>query len=120
MKEDKTRLDPCPECAYTEPTKANCQACFDKKYENGEITDDDIREFGNMFLEEINKELGLAEYEEDFDNSLKAAKVYADASYADSDDGGIEALRCAIYHLITCLHIQKTQSSTPKAREEEI
>lgn len=57
--------------------------------------------------------------EEDFDNSLKAAKVYADASYADSDDGGIEALRCSIYHLITCLHILKLQSLESKVKQEE-
>jgi len=61
MEKDKTRLDPCPKCAYTEPTKANCQACFDRLYESGGITDDDIQRFGNLFIEEINKGLGIEE-----------------------------------------------------------
>ena len=56
---DKMRLDPCPECGYTEPTRANCQACFGKKYENGEITDDDIKEFFDAFGDELSKELGV-------------------------------------------------------------
>lgn len=70
MKEDKNVLPQCPECTYPEPSRANCKACFDQKYENGEITDDDIREFGALFIENINKELGIedeyrfTEYEE--------------------------------------------------------
>lgn len=72
MSEKKSALAPCPECTYTEPTRANCKDCFERLYENGEITDEDIQGFGTVFIEEINKGLGI---EDEYRHST-GTKIY--------------------------------------------
>ncbi len=56
--------------------------------------------------------------DEDFEDSLKKAEAYADASWDESDELSFMALRSAVYQLIACFKIQHIQSLESKAIEE--
>ena len=59
MKKDEFQLEQCPHCSYPEPSRINCRACFEQSCERGDITYDDVKAFGEAFLANVNKELGL-------------------------------------------------------------
>lgn len=59
MKKDRFQLEQCPHCTYPEPSRTNCRACFEQSCENGDITAEDIKAFGEAFLANVYKELGL-------------------------------------------------------------